>query len=190
LELPELRWLQVCHLPPSASCRCCGRASSGSTPACRHADCHHLLRSTTAKAAAAWPCTSKPHAPPVSAVTTCLIAGSGSGTVGRHRLCWAAKVQFTVPALPLQSAAAAVPPLHDGALCLAEALLLVPPSCVGHKDGKLGLHRNVVLQGDVVDLDIIEAARMGAGEGCLARVCCRPKVHAVLPLHTCISQTA
>jgi len=33
------------------------------------------------------------------------------------------------------------PPLHDGALRLAEALLLVPAGCVGHEHGELGLHR-------------------------------------------------
>lgn len=43
-------------------------------------------------------------------------------------------------------------PLHDGAQGLAEAPLLVAACCVGHIDCELGLHSNVVLQGDVIDL--------------------------------------
>lgn len=48
-------------------------------------------------------------------------------------------------------------PLHNGALGLAEALLLVAPSGVGHKHSELGLHGDVVLQGDVVHLHIVKA---------------------------------
>ena len=43
-------------------------------------------------------------------------------------------------------------PLHDWALCLAKPLLLVSASCVRDEDGRLLLHGDVVLQGDVVHL--------------------------------------
>lgn len=43
-------------------------------------------------------------------------------------------------------------PLHDGAQRLAEAALLVAAGGVGHIHGKLGLHRDVVLQRHVSDL--------------------------------------
>mmetsp|Transcript_2134 Transcript_2134/g.5409 ORF Transcript_2134/g.5409 Transcript_2134/m.5409 type:complete len:251 (-) Transcript_2134:49-801(-) len=48
-------------------------------------------------------------------------------------------------------------PLHNGALGLAEALLLVAPSGVGHIHRELGLHGDVVLQGDVIHLHIVKA---------------------------------
>lgn len=40
-------------------------------------------------------------------------------------------------------------------LCLAEALLLVALSSVGKEDSALGLHSDVVLKTDVLDLDVI-----------------------------------
>jgi hypothetical protein len=52
-------------------------------------------------------------------------------------------------------------PLDDGAKRLAEALLLVPASCVWHVHGEFGLHRYVVLQRDVIDLGPSE-------EGCVS----------------------
>lgn len=59
------------------------------------------------------------------------------------------------------------PPLHNGALGLAEALLLVAASGVGHIHCELRLHSDVVLQGDISDLHLIEAAQGGIrSSGC------------------------
>jgi hypothetical protein len=46
--------------------------------------------------------------------------------------------------------------LNNGALSLAEALGLVATSRVGVEHGEAVLHGNVVLKGDVADLDVIE----------------------------------
>ena len=43
-------------------------------------------------------------------------------------------------------------PLHNWALCLAKPLLLIPPSSVRDKDGRLLLDGDVVLQRDIVHL--------------------------------------
>merc|ERR1711874_12135 len=47
-------------------------------------------------------------------------------------------------------------PLHDRALSLAEALPGITASGVGNEGGVFGLHGDVVLQRDVVNLDILE----------------------------------
>ena len=60
---------------------------------------------------------------------------------------------------PAQNEPPSSSPLHDGALRLAEALLLVAPRCVRHIHGKLGLHRDVVLQRDVRDLRRVTSPR-------------------------------
>ena len=46
--------------------------------------------------------------------------------------------------------------LNNGALGLAETLLLVTSGGMGHEDGELSLEGNVVNERDVGDLDIIE----------------------------------
>mmetsp|Transcript_4596 Transcript_4596/g.11581 ORF Transcript_4596/g.11581 Transcript_4596/m.11581 type:complete len:213 (-) Transcript_4596:16-654(-) len=48
-------------------------------------------------------------------------------------------------------------PLDDGALRLLEALSLETPRRVRNELGELGLHRDVVLKGDVANLDVIVA---------------------------------
>jgi hypothetical protein len=60
---------------------------------------------------------------------------------------------------PAQNEPTSDSPLHDGALRLAEALLLVAPRCVRHIHGKLGLHRDVVLQRDVRHLRGVTSPR-------------------------------
>jgi hypothetical protein len=94
-----------------------------------------------------------PWALPAAPLGSCCSAGAPRSAFGRPR----SRLRRPSPWSPACSAAAwelctAGLPLHDGARRLAEALLLVAAGSVRHEDGELGLHRDVVLKGDVVDL--------------------------------------